>query len=142
MLFQRRSQKVEVLRSVPLFQNFSQRDLDRVAKIADEVDSQPGEVLLRQGEPGRELFLIVQGKVRIERNGKVITHLGAGEVLGEIALLDGKRRTATAITDAPSTLLVVHWSQFWSLVEGVPGLERKLLVGLAERFRERLESID
>jgi CRP-like cAMP-binding protein len=142
MLFQRRSQKVEALRTVPLFRGFSQRDLDRIARIADEVESEPGEVLLRQGEPAREFFLIVEGSVRIERNGTVVAHVGAGEALGEIALLDGKRRTATAITDAPSTLLVVHWSQFWPLIESVPGLERKLLVGLAERFRELRESFD
>jgi CRP-like cAMP-binding protein len=142
MLFQRRSQKTEALRTVPLFRTFSQRELDHIAKIADEVDSQPGEVLLRQGEPGRELLLIAQGSVRIERNGKVIAYRGAGEVLGEIALLDGKTRTATAITETPSTLLVVHWSQFWPLVEGVPGLVRKLLIGLAERYRELQDTVD
>ncbi|MBV9282092.1 MAG: cyclic nucleotide-binding domain-containing protein [Chloroflexi bacterium] len=142
MWFKRRSDKVEVLQKVPLFQNLSKRDLDQVAKIADEVQSQPGEVLMRQGEPGREFILVADGGVRIERNGEVVEHRGPGEFLGELALLDGKARTATVITEKPSTLLVIHWGRFWPLLETVPGVQRKLLIGLAGRMREVLDRVD
>jgi len=140
--FQRRSDKVEVLRKVPLFQNLSKRDMDQVAKIADEVQSQPGEVLMRQNEPGREFILVVDGGVRVERNGEVVAHRGPGEFLGELALLDGKGRTASVITEKPTTLLVIHWGRFWPLLETVPGVQRKLLVGLAGRMREILDRVE
>ena len=136
MWFRRRSDKVEVLRKVPLFQSLSKRDLDQVARIAEEVQSPPGEVLMRQGEPGRTFILVVDGSVRIERNGEVIAHRGAGEFLGELALLDGKGRSASVITEEPATLLVIHWGRFWPLLESVPGVQRKLLIGLAGRLRE------
>lgn len=142
MLFRRRSDKVDMLQTVPLFRNLSKHDLDQVARIADEVDSQPGEVLLRQGDRGREFILVAQGKVRIERNGQVIAHRGAGEFIGEMALLDGKPRSATVITEEPSTLLVVHWAQFGPLLDANPNIPKKLLVGLSERLREREEMLD
>jgi CRP/FNR family transcriptional regulator, cyclic AMP receptor protein len=140
--FRRQSEKADVLRKVPLFQNLSKRDLERVSRIADEVESKPGEVLMRQGDPGREFILIVDGGVRIERNGEVIARRGAGEFLGELALLDKEPRTATVVTDAPSTLLVIHYGRFWPLLETVPGVQRKLLIGLADRLRELQDRLD
>jgi CRP/FNR family transcriptional regulator, cyclic AMP receptor protein len=139
MWFRRRSDKIEVLQKVPLFQNLSKRDLDQIARIADEVQTQPGEVLMRQGEPGREFVLIVDGSVRIERDGQVIDHRGPGEFLGELALLDGKGRTATVIAEKPMTLLVIHWGRFWPLLETIPRVQGKLLIGLAGRLREVLD---
>lgn len=141
MVMRRRSQKVDVLQTVPLFQTLSKRDLDHIATIADEVDSAPGEVLMRQGEPGREFMLIVSGSVRVERNGKVIARRGAGEFLGEMALLDGQGRTASVITEEPSRLLVIHWARFWPLIETMPEIQRKILVGLAGRMRELQETV-
>ena len=141
MVFRRRSQKIDVLQTVPLFRTLSKHDLDHIATIADEVESSPGEVLMRQGEAGREFMLIVSGCVRVERNGEVIARRGAGEFLGEMALLDGQGRTATVITEEPSHLLVIHWSRFWPLMESVPELQRKILVGLAGRMRELQETV-
>ncbi|GAC1522200.1 MAG: hypothetical protein NVS2B16_29990 [Chloroflexota bacterium] len=131
-----------MLKKVPLFSNLSKRDLEQVSKIADEVDSKPGEVLMRQGDRGREFMLIVDGSVRIERNGKVIARRGSGEFLGELALLDGKTRTATVVTDEPTTFLVVHWARFSTLLETVPGVQRKLLTGLAGRLRELQDRVE
>lgn len=142
MRFRRQSEKAEVLKKVPLFANLSKRDLEQVSKIADEVESKPGEVLMRQGEIGREFMMIVDGRVRVERNGHVIARRGAGEFLGESALLDSKPRTATVVTDEPTTLLVMHWARFWPMLETVPGVQRKLLIGLAGRLRELQDSVD
>jgi CRP-like cAMP-binding protein len=140
MLFRRRQDKADVLCKVPLFQNLSKRDLDHVARIADEVDVKAGEVLMRQGDPGREFILVASGKARIERNGKVVAHVGPGDFLGEMALLDGKPRSATVVTEEPGTLLVIHWGRFWPLLETVPSLQRKMLVGLSGRIRELQDS--
>ncbi len=141
MLFRRRSEKADVLKKVPLFQNLSKRDLDTIARIADEVESKPGEVLIRQGEPGREFILIADGKVRIERNGKVLAHLGPGEFIGEMALLDGQPRSASAITEEPSSILVIHWGRFWPLLETIPGVQRKMLVSMSGRLRALEETL-
>jgi hypothetical protein len=81
MRFRRRSEKAEALRMVPLLENLSKRELEQISTIADEVESEPGEVLMRQGGICRELILIVDGSVRIERNGKVIARRGGVESL-------------------------------------------------------------
>jgi len=136
MPFRRNADKADVLGKVPLFQNLSKRDLARVSQIADEAHCEPGKVLMREGATGRELILIVEGSVRVMQRGMLIAHRGPGEFLGELALLDGEPRTATVIADEPCRLLVIHRSQFWQLLESVPSVQRKLLIGLATRLRE------
>jgi CRP/FNR family transcriptional regulator, cyclic AMP receptor protein len=141
MLLRRRSDKVDLLKKVPLFEDLSKRHLDFIAKHGDEVTSEPGEVLVRQGEAGREFVFIVRGSARVEQDGKIISHLEAGDFFGEMSLLDGKPRSATVITETPSTLLVVHSRSFDLLLNTVPGLSRKLLMTLAGRLRAREESL-
>ena len=136
MWFKHRSDKIEELRKVPLFAHLSSRDLDQVARIAEEVQAEPGKVLMRRGEPGRDFILIVDGKVRIDRDGQTIAQCGPGTFIGEMALLDGKGRSATAITEEPTTMLVIRWGRFWPMLETIPGVQRKLLIGLASRIRE------
>jgi CRP-like cAMP-binding protein len=84
----------------------------------------------------------VDGNVRIERRGKVLTRRGAGAFIGELALLDGEPRTATVVAETPCTLLVINGTQFWQLLDAVPSVQRKMLVGLARRLRETQERHD
>ena len=136
MLLRRRSQKVDVLQKVPLFSGLSGRQLDLIARHADEVELAAGKVLTRQGERGLEFLLILDGNARVERDGKRIARLSAGDFFGEMSLIDGKPRTATVIAETPIALLVMHKRGFSHLLEAVPGLQRKLLVTLCERLRE------
>ncbi len=136
MLLRRRSDKVDVLKKVPLFSELSRRHLDQIARHADEVRLDADRVLARQGEHGLEFLLIVEGSGRVERDGKEIARLGAGDFFGEMSLIDGKPRTATVIAETPVVLLVVHRRSFGHLLETVPGIQRKVLRTLCERLRE------
>lgn len=136
MFLRRRSDKVDVLKKVPLFSGLSRRQLDLIAKHADEVKLDAGKVLARQGEHGLEFLLIVDGRAGVERNGKVVARLGAGNFFGEMSLIDGKPRTATVIAETPIVLLVIHRRVFGHLLDTLPGLQRKLLLTLCERLRE------
>jgi CRP-like cAMP-binding protein len=93
-------------------------------------------VLTRQGETGRECFVIVEGEVKVERNGKKIGSLGPGACIGELSLLDKGPRTATATAQSPLTVLVLGPREFSGVLEEVPGLARKLLSALASKVRE------
>ena len=135
MLLRRRSEKVDVLKKVPLLSGFSQRDLDLIARVADEVKVDAGTVLTRQGGLGLEFLLIVDGGARVERNGTVIARLGPGEFFGEMSLIDGKPRSASVIAESPSVLLVVEARSFRKLLDAVPGLQRKVLITLCGRLR-------
>ncbi len=80
----RRSDKVELLRKIPLFSRLSQRQLNAVARHVDEVQIRKGAVLAKQGTQGLEAVIIVDGRARVEGDGKAIAELTAGDVVGEM----------------------------------------------------------
>ena len=93
--------KVELLKSVPLFASCSKADLRQIAMLADEVDRDEGRTLIREGERAREFFVVVEGSLRVTRKGDKVGSLGAGDVVGEIALVTDMPRTATVTTSQP-----------------------------------------
>jgi CRP-like cAMP-binding protein len=131
-------QKLELLRRVPLFADLSGRELEEIGRLADEVDLPAGRELTHEGQSGGEFFVIVDGTVRIERGGRHVSDLGPGDFLGEIALIDGGPRTATAITQGPARLLVLAHREFDSLLDRFPTIQATILKALAFRVR-RLE---
>ncbi len=131
-------EKLELLRRVPLFEGLGDRELEEVARLATQMDVAGERVLMRQGEPGSEFFLIVSGSARVERDGRLINRLAAGDFAGEIALVDGGPRTATVTTDGAARLLVVAHRDFNTLMTRFPTVESAVLHVLAERIR-RLE---
>ena len=135
MLLRRRSEKVEVLKKVPLFTGLGGRHLDLIARGADEVKVGAGEVLVRQGGLGREFVVILDGSARVERDGKLVARLRRGEFFGEMSLIDRKTRSATVTADTPMVLLVVQTRYFAGLLDTVPGLQRRILATLCERLR-------
>ena len=131
-----RPDKVDILRGIPLFSRLSQRQLSAIANSADLAARREGAVLAKQGAQGLEAIIIVDGRARVEVDGKAIAELGPGDVVGEMSVIDGKPRSATVIAETPISLLILHRRDFVSLMETVPGLQRKLLVTLCERVRQ------
>jgi len=131
-----RDEKLDLLKSIPLFAGFGRRELERLGQLTDQVDLPAGRVLMRQGESGGEAFVIVEGRARIERDGRVIAERGNGEMVGEIAILDEGRRTATVTLTVPSRLLVVEHRAFHALLEEMPAVGLKVLSELARRIRD------
>src|SRR5947199_8099192 len=79
---------LEHLASVPLFAACSRKDLQRIARASDEVQIPEGRALAKQGEVGRECFVLVDGKVKVERNGRKVASLRPGSYFGHLSLLD------------------------------------------------------
>ncbi len=131
-----RDEKLELLRSIPLFAGFGRRELERLGQLTDLVDLPEGRVLMRQGDTGSEAFLIMEGSARVERDGRVLSERTNGEILGEIAILDEGRRTATVTLTAPSRLLVVGHRDFHALMDEMPDVRLKVLTELARRVRD------
>jgi len=136
MLFMKRSEKVERLRKVPLFSGLSLKHLNTIAGLADETEVKSGKVLGRQGKLEPQFVLIVEGNARVERDGKILAHLKAGDFAGEMSLIDGQPRSATVIAESPCSLLVIDARSFGELLETVPGLQRKMLLTLSQRLRD------
>lgn len=131
--------KLELLARVPLFSGLGKGGLAQVAKLADEIDLPAGKQLLQQGDHPHEFFLIVDGSVRIDRDGAQINTLGPGDFLGEIALLDGGQRSATATAVTPVSLLILGQREFNTLLNDYPDIRTSVLTALARRVR-RLEN--
>jgi CRP/FNR family transcriptional regulator, cyclic AMP receptor protein len=127
---------VELLADVRLFSTCNKRELGRIASLADEVDAPRGKVIVRQGDPGRECFVITDGRARATIRGKGSTVLGPGSFFGEMSLLDQGPRSATVTAETDMHLLVLGSREFSSLVNEVPTVAVRMMRGLAERLRE------
>jgi CRP-like cAMP-binding protein len=128
--------KMEALHSVPLFSDLSARDLERVRQLADEVDLPAGHVLMREGETGSQMFILLSGEARVEREGREIATLGQGAVLGEMAIVAEGPRVATATLTKPSHLFVLAHRDFHSLMDTMPSVRECVLSEVARRLRE------
>ena len=130
----RRNEKVEWIRHVPLFSQCSRRELTQIAGIADEIDLRKDKILIREGERGREFFVLLEGSAEVTKDGRKINTLGPGDFFGEIALVSNSPRTATVTATSPIHTLVITDRAFRRLLDDVPEIQRKVLVALAERL--------
>ena len=135
-------QKLQLLATVPLFARLPRRQLERIGQLAEEVDVPANRVLIREGAIGHEFFVVVDGQVRIERAGRVLASRGAGEFVGEIALIDERPRSATVTTETPCRLLVLAHREFHTLLSEQPAIQLMVLKALAERVRRLDPEVD
>jgi CRP/FNR family transcriptional regulator, cyclic AMP receptor protein len=126
--------KIELLKGVPLFAGCSKSELQRIATLADELDLGEGATLIREGERGREFIVVADGSVRVTRGGKKLRDLGAGDYVGEIALVADVPRTATVTATSPVRLLVVTDRAFRTVLDQMPSIATKVLQSLGERL--------
>ena len=132
--------KIQLLKSVPLFAGCSKAELRRLASIADEIDLREGTVLTREGRIAHEFFVLIEGTVRVTKENRKVADLGAGDWLGEIALLTRAPRTATVTATSPLRTLVIIDREFRQLVSEVPSIAMKVLTCVAERLSRTPQS--
>jgi CRP/FNR family transcriptional regulator, cyclic AMP receptor protein len=130
-----RNAKVELVRGVRLFSSCNNRELARIASLADEIEAPKGKVLVRQGAVGRECFVIVEGRAKATMRGKRSRMLETGSFFGEISLLDQGPRSATVTAETDMRLLVLGPREFSTLINEVPPVAVRMMRGLAERLR-------
>ena len=129
-----RNAKIELLKRVPLFAGCSKSELRELALVADEIDLREGRTLVREGQSGREFFVLIEGTVRVSRKGRKLTDLGPGDWFGEIALLTKTSRTATVTATSPLRVLVITDRSFRHVVESMPSIGIKVLESVGERL--------
>ena len=128
--------KADALGVAPLFKGLSRHELVELAKATEDLEVEEGKVLMREGDLGREFFVLVDGEVSVTKDGKEIRRLGAGDFFGEIALVyENPRRTATVTAASPLRFFVLTRQSFRSLLEHQPQIEDKVMAALEERMR-------
>ena len=113
-----RAEDVELLRRVPLLAALSLVGVERLAQSARPAEVSAGDVVVRQGEPAAEFYVVASGEVAVARDGREVRRLGPGEAFGEIALLEPGPRTATVTALAPTRLLALDRDRFVGAVTG------------------------
>jgi CRP-like cAMP-binding protein len=126
--------KIDLISKVPLFERCSRRELAAIARLADQVEREEGRVLVREGELGREFWVIVDGIADVSRDGETVETLGPGDFFGEIALVSNVPRTATVTAASPLMGLVVSSRDFWTLLDESSETQRKILEAVGDRL--------
>lgn len=132
---------VEHLRRVALFAGLTKKELEQVASAGSEVDVAAGKVLMEQGHSGSDAFIVLKGTFVVRRNGRKVAELNAGDIAGELALLDDGPRSATVECISDGSVLVIESGQFRAVLDDIPTLTHKLLAAMAGRIRNLDQSV-
>lgn len=127
------------LRSVPLFAELDDHELDAIGSALTELRFSAGETLLRQGSASREMVIVVDGELGVEMNGAEIATIGSGGFAGEMGLLTNRSRNATVSAKTDVTVLHLDARSFDSVLHDAPELAVKMLPVVAGRVVENGE---
>ena len=127
------------LAGVAFFSGFDPAELARVAALGDEVEAKAGAVLVDQGDAGTDCFVIVDGRSSVFKNGEYITESGPGTMVGEMALVDHRPRSATVVAETDMKLLRFHAPQFRTLLEEMPKASERVMTLLHDRLQRNAE---
>jgi CRP-like cAMP-binding protein len=132
------NRKVEVLRQMPLFRHLTYKEILRVLSVTKVVDFNVGDEILREGAPGDDMFILLKGKVRLHKDGALVTYLGPGAHLGEMALVTKQPRSVSAAADDRTRALVLRRQDFNDIIRNEPRLSVKLLWSFVQVLAQRL----
>ena len=131
----RHDAKLDRIRAVPLFADADDKHLEGIAQLCTQVHAAQGAALCREGEPGAEFFVLLEGTVTVTSGGRELATLGPGDFFGELALLDGKARNASVTAATDVELLVLSRQEFTTLVHDDPLVAVRMLPAIGARLR-------
>jgi CRP/FNR family transcriptional regulator, cyclic AMP receptor protein len=100
-----------------------------------------GDIIFKEGDPGEVMYAVIEGEVDLKVNDKVIYTVGAGEVLGEMALIDKKPRSATAVAKTPCKLVIIDEKRFTFLIQQTPMFVTQIMKVMADRLRMKNDEV-
>jgi CRP-like cAMP-binding protein len=129
------NERVDMLRSVPLFQGLSRRQVAQIVKLGREIEFSPGETIVERGLKAMDFYLILKGQAELRVPGRKARMLGPGDHFGEISVLDGGPRTATITAASEVWTLRLDRSKFIPLLDRHGSIGRRILVEMCARLR-------
>ena len=131
-------EKVLFLKSIDLFSQIPGEDLAQIALISSEETRDQGDEVFAEGEAGDALYLVVDGKVRVHKQDRVIAELGERECFGEMAILDAAPRSATVTATSESNLLKITREDFQEIMSEKPEIAMGIIKVLTRRLRDAI----
>jgi CRP-like cAMP-binding protein len=125
----------EWLSNVAFFEGFTHDQIDRVARLGEEVEAKEGALLMDQGDPGQECFVVVDGQASVYAGGVFVASVGPGSMVGEMALVDHRPRNASVIADTDMRLLRFDTRHFRQLLDEMPVASERVMRLLQERLQ-------
>ena len=113
---------------------FTKQQVRTIAGLGTQFERPPGQALTREGHPGTEFIIILEGAVDVRTGTRLVATRGPGDCLGEISLLAGGLRTATAVSTSPVLVDVFSRREFWTLLDALPALSDQLHTTMSARL--------
>ena len=141
------SSKLSVLRKHPIFSDLAPDAFDQLCRYAQPTTLKRGATLFAKGDPGHSLYAVLSGTVKIsvsspDGRNAILNLIGAGEVFGEISVLDGRVRSADAIANTNCEILVIDRRDFLPFVHSQPALAMKFIELLCGRLRWTSDQVE
>lgn len=130
-----RAAKAAWLATVTLFEGCAREVIEDVAEVTTEQAFADGEIIVRQGQVGNGLCIVVSGAARVVAGSQEIARLGPGDYFGELSVIDQQPRSASVVADGPTVCLALASWDLMTLLRAQPALALNLLRGLAGRLR-------
>jgi serine/threonine protein phosphatase PrpC len=132
--------RIDVLRKIPLFEHLTYREANEVIAVAHTRTFPAGALVVREGDPGGDLFVLLEGRVSVEQGGLPIASLGDGGHFGEMGLVDAGPRSASVRALEPLRAMVIHRDDMLALMQREPTLAVKLLWAFVQVLSLRLRA--
>lgn len=138
-----RDELCAMIETTQMFRDFEWHDIETLSGYMQAYEAGKGTTLFHEGENGTYLYLVIKGKVDIFKEDhhnkeKIFASIGSGKTLGEMAIIDGEPRSATAIVAEPTTLAILTKTNFLRIVSEKPSLATKILLKVARLLSQRL----
>ena len=135
------TKRIELLRDIDLFENFSDEDLAGFAEHVKEFNLEHDQVLFNEGSPGNEMYILLKGSLKVYKESRFITVIKPVDYIGEMAIIESKPRSATVQAIRPSVLLEITQKQFQDYLSRQPESLVSLMRTLSQRIRKNTEII-
>lgn len=140
-----REELCNMISGTRMFRDFDWHEIEALSDYMQAYTTSKGLTLFREGDSGNYLCLIIQGKIDIYKKDqndrrKVVASIGAGKTLGEMSIIDGEPRSASAVTAEATTLALLTKENFQRIVREKPGLATQILLQISRLLSQRLRS--
>ncbi len=135
-------EKVIALKKVSIFEATPDETLVDVAALLEEVVLEAGDTIIEKGDPGDCMYIIIEGEVKVHDGERTHNHLGAGDVFGEMAVLDSEPRVASVTAVTETLLLRLAQEPLFDLTDEQPEVARRIIRVLSRHLRARVQDLN